>query len=95
MEPPTSTPGGDRDTRPLTFLHEIQNSERLSFGTFFDIIGNFAEFCPEVNLSSDSRALKFVKNGKFLQPPSPSSVGDNDTRLLTYLYEILFWTTSI
>ncbi len=44
----SSTPGGDRHKRLLTFLYEIQfNSQQLLFEQFFDIIGTFGGVRPD------------------------------------------------
>ncbi len=47
FEPPTSTPGEDRQVRPLTFLYEI-NSQQLLFEQFFYTVDNFISVQAQV-----------------------------------------------
>ncbi len=51
LEPPTSTPGEERNMRLMRFFWKFY-SEQLLFEPFFDIIRNFYDLLPKVNTYS-------------------------------------------
>ncbi len=85
----SSTPTGDRHTRPMTFCMKF-NFAQLLFEQFFDIIDNFGSLQPKNESTFPFQYIIIFETYRSFEPLSSTPGGDRDVRPLTFLYEIRF-----